>query len=288
MSLIEYTLNGKINKVDQAIQRIKAFDPISTGLMDTPYYVAYSGGKDSDALRILFELAGVKYDLVHNHTTVDAPETVRYVRSIPGIQISYPELSMWQLIVKKRVPPTRIARYCCRDLKEKGGEGRFVVTGVRWAESVRRKKSRGGIEILGSTPSKNIILNADNDESRKMLENCQLKGKRMLNPIVDWSDDDVWEFLGHHGCKSNPLYQCGYTRIGCVGCPMSSNRAAEFARYPKYAQNYIRAFDRMIVKRREDGLETAWRTGQEVFDWWTSKHPPKEIDGQIKMEAQHG
>lgn len=140
MSLIEYTLSGKINKVDQAIQRIKAFDPVSTGLMDTPYYVAYSGGKDSDTLRILFELAGVKYDLVHNHTTVDAPETVRYVRSIPGIQISYPELSMWQLIVKKRVPPTRIARYCCGTLKEKGGEGRFVVTGVRWAESVRRKK----------------------------------------------------------------------------------------------------------------------------------------------------
>lgn len=154
MSLIEYTLSGKINKVDQAIQRIKAFDPISTGLMDTPYYVAYSGGKDSDALRILFELAGVKYDLVHNHTTVDAPETVRYVRSIPGIQISYPELSMWQLIVKKRMPPTRIVRYCCVELKEKGGEGRFVATGVRWSESVKRKKSRGGVEILGSTPSR--------------------------------------------------------------------------------------------------------------------------------------
>ena len=110
----------------------------------------------------------------------------------------------------------------------------------------------------------------------------------MLNPIIDWSDDDVWEFLEYHGCKSNPLYQCGYARVGCVGCPMSSNQATEFARYPKYAQNYIRAFDRMIVKRQEDGLETVWQTGQEVFDWWTNKHPPKEIEGQIKMEAQHG
>ena len=91
MALIEQTLFGTVNKVDQAIQRIKMYDPIANSWMDEPYYVAYSGGKDSDVLRILFEMSGVKYDLVHNHTTADAPETVRYVRSIPGIQISYPK-----------------------------------------------------------------------------------------------------------------------------------------------------------------------------------------------------
>jgi phosphoadenosine phosphosulfate reductase len=102
MSLIENTLFGKTNKVDVAINRIKEFDPIKNGIMDEPYYVAYSGGKDSDAIRILFELAGVKYDLVHNHTTADAPETVYYIRSIKNIIINYPEISMWQLIEKKK------------------------------------------------------------------------------------------------------------------------------------------------------------------------------------------
>ena len=173
MPLIEYTLEGKRNKVETAIRRIKAFDPIANGFMDTPYHVAYSGGKDSDALRILFELAGVRYDLVHNHTTVDAPETVRYIRSIPGIQISYPDISMWALIVKKRIPPTRLIRYCCEILKERGGKGRFVATGVRWSESVSRKNKRGSVEILRRKNS--LILNADNDESRRLFETCTLK-----------------------------------------------------------------------------------------------------------------
>ena len=112
MALIENTIEGERDKVKIAIERIKNFDPIANGFMNEPYYVAYSGGKDSDALRILFDLSGVRYDLVHNHTTVDAPETVKYIRLIPGVQISYPDITMWALIVKKRMPPTRFVRYC--------------------------------------------------------------------------------------------------------------------------------------------------------------------------------
>ena len=278
MPLIEYTLDGKRDKVKTAIERIKSFDPISNGFMDTPYYVAYSGGKDSDALRILFELSGVRYDLVHNHTTVDAPETVRYIRSIPGIQISYPEITMWALIVKKRMPPTRIVRYCCEHLKERGGQGRFVATGVRWSESVSRKSKRGSVEVMRRENS--IILNADNDEHRRQFENCIKQGKRILNPIIDWTDADVWEFLEHHGCRSNPLYKQGYKRVGCVGCPMAGSKGqiAEFATYPKYKAAYMRAFEKMLAARRADGLPTElWETGNDVYKWWV-KAPTKADD----------
>lgn len=281
MSLIERRLDGTTNKVAKALTRIRSFEPISMGIMDEPYYVAYSGGKDSDVLRILFELSGVKYDLIHHHTTVDAPETVRYVRSIPKIQIEYPELTMWQLIVKKRIPPTRLIRYCCSYLKERGGEKRFVATGVRWAESVKRKSQRGGVEVLTTNRENELILNADNDESRKMFENCSLKGKRVLNPIIDWTDDDIWEFLSYYGCKSNPLYQCGYKRIGCIGCPMAGpvRQRWEFECYPKYKENYIRAFERMLEMREKKGLSCkSWKSGQDVFDWWLSdrKEPEEE------------
>lgn len=281
MALIEYTLEGKINKVDIAINRIKTFDPISTGFMDEPYYVAYSGGKDSDALRILFELSGVKHNLFHNHTTVDAPETVNYIRSIPGVKINYPSMTMWRLIESKSMPPTRIVRYCCKYLKERGSERRFTVTGVRRDESMNRK-GRNSLEVVTAKQKNKVILNADNGESRKLFENCQTKGRRILNPIVDWTNEEVWEFLRHYGCESNSLYQQGYKRIGCVGCPMSrvNMRMLDFERYPKYKQNYIRAFDRMIAAANENGKPCrAWKTGQEVFDWWI-KDPVKksEID----------
>lgn len=272
MALIEQTLFGTVNKVDQAIQRIKMYDPVANGWMDEPYYVAYSGGKDSDVLRILFEMSGVKYDLVHNHTTADAPETVRYVRSIPGIQINYPKESMWQLIPRKKMPPTRVVRYCCEVLKEHGGEGRFVSTGVRWAESANRKKKRGGVEVQHRDVAKKLILNADNDESRMLIESCQLKGKRMLNPIIDWTDDDVWEFLHAEGCKSNPLYECGWKRVGCIGCPLGSKaRVREFEMYPKYKTMYIHAFDRMLKVRADAGCDDStgnWTSAEAVFNWW--------------------
>jgi len=273
---------GKENKVKKAIQRIQSFEPISNGLFDTPYYVAYSGGKDSDCIRILCDLAGVKYELVHNHTTVDAPETVRYVRGIPGVKVNYPELSMWQLIVKKKMPPTRLVRYCCEYLKERGGRNRFVVTGVRWSESSRRLNSRASLEVQAVKRSERLMLNADNDESRMMLENCQMKGSRVLNPIVDWTDEDVWEFLDYYGCKSNPLYQEGFSRIGCVGCPMAGNsRWFEFQRYPVYQDNYIKAFQRMLEANHFTTAYT-WETGQDVFSWWMGKATySKQLEGQL-------
>ncbi len=235
-----------------------------------PFYVAYSGGKDGDTIRLLFQLADVPHELWHNLTTVDAPETVRYIRSIANINISLPETTMWKLIVKKGLPPTRLMRYCCTELKERGGRDRFVVTGVRWAEGPRRKAIHDSLEITPPGYKNVVILNADNSENRRMFEHCALKGKRVLNPIIDWEDTDVWEFLHYYGCESNPLYGCGFKRIGCVGCPLARKKIQqmEFERYPKYYDAYLRAFGRMLEARIAAGKPTAWKTAQDVMDWW--------------------
>ncbi len=132
-------------KEKKAIETLKAFEPQD----GSGYYLCYSGGKDSDVIRILAAIAGVKHDIVHNHTTADAPETVRYVRSIPNVIINKPEITMWKLIEKKMMPPTRLMRYCCEVLKEHGGAGRVKVTGVRRAESYNRAENAGLVKIIG-------------------------------------------------------------------------------------------------------------------------------------------
>ena len=279
-----YTIDGEIDIVKIAISRLKGFEENALRMHSNGYYVAYSGGKDSDCIRILCQLAGVKHELWHNHTTVDAPETVRYVRSIPEINISYPEISMWDLIEKKGMPPTRIVRYCCQYLKENGSRDRFYVTGVRQSESAKRA-DRKTVEIMGLPKEKRIIFTDDNDINRRIIENCQLKGRITLNPIVDWYDDDVWEFLNYYGCKSNPLYECGYKRIGCVGCPMAGAKGQlkEFNHYPKYKNLYIRAFDRML-KNPDRNSVFNWQSGEEVFNWWTSEKADNfDIDGQVDL-----
>lgn len=128
----------------RAIKYLKLFEP-----KDEPYYLCYSGGKDSDVILTLAKLAGVNFEAVHNLTTVDAPETVKYVKTQPDVRIDVPDTTMWKLIVEKRMPPTRIVRYCCEELKERGGRYRKKITGVRWAESNRRKANSGLVQILG-------------------------------------------------------------------------------------------------------------------------------------------
>lgn len=280
----------KTEKELKAIERLKAFEP------DDGYYLCYSGGKDSDVIRILAQLAGVKHEVVHNLTTVDAPETVRYVKSV-GARIdraTYPDGSpktMWNLIVKKHMPPTRLVRYCCSELKEAGGKGRVKITGVRWAESNNRKNSAGVVKIIGKpvtvekkaeelgakydkTKFGDLVMNSDNDSARRLVEHCYRTTSTMINPIVDWTDEEVWKFLDYYGCRSNPLYECGYKRIGCIGCPMAGGKGQqkEFALYPKYKQNYIRAFDRMI-EAYPNGSRLNWQNGLDVYKWWIGEDP---------------
>lgn len=286
-----------IEKEKQAIERLKAFAPKTE-----PYYLCYSGGKDSDTIRILAKLADVPHEIHHNLTTVDAPETVQYIKTIPEVIIDKARYedgtpkTMWNLMVKKRMPPTRIARWCCTHLKEHGGEGRLKITGVRWSESSSRSEHSADINIIGKPKSTEkrlsemgfdfritkqggiamSVSSGDNSALRSeadIIHQCYKDRSVTVNPIVDWSDTDVWSFLHYYGVEGNPLYQCNHTRIGCIGCPMAGykKQRAVLALYPKYKANYIRAFDNMLKARIKDGLPTEWKNGIEVMKWWTGE-----------------
>ena len=286
-----------IEKEKQAIQYLKSFEP-----KEEPYYLCYSGGKDSDVILTLAKLAGVNFEAVHNLTTVDAPETVKYVRSNPDVRIDPPEKTMWQLIVEKRMPPTRKVRYCCERLKERGGKGRVKITGVRWDESANRKNNNGIVNVIGkpitmqklaeeagldydTNPKGGLVMNDDNADTRRFVEMCYRTTSTMINPIVDWTTEDVWEYLHHYGNRSNPLYQaestgCSYCprgvcRVGCLVCSMQGSKGmkTDLINYPKYRDNYLRAFKRMQKKRIADGLTPMWNNPYEVMMWWVGDDP---------------
>lgn len=252
-------------KIAKAIDRLKAFEP------PDGYYLAFSGGKDSLCIYHLAKMAGVKFDAHYNVTGIDPPELVYFIRdNYPDVIFDSPGITMWELIVKKRMPPTRVVRYCCQHLKERGGIGRFVVTGVRWAESARRKNSRAMVE-LNSSSKRQVMLNNDNDEARRMMETCVMKGKHILNPIIEWTDTDVWTFIKSRGISYCKLYDEGFTRLGCIACPMAGPKGMEreLARYPKFRALYLKAFEKMIAARRERGLSCDFFTDPEtVMQWW--------------------
>lgn len=288
-----------MDKEQMAIARLQDAARLSLHRYGKPLLITYSGGKDSQVLVALAERSGIDFEVVNSHTTADAPETVYFIReqfrqmegrgincAIEKPRYKGKPTSMWSLIPQKMMPPTRLVRYCCAVLKENTGRDRFIATGVRWAESTRRKNSRGVMELMHKDPAKRIILMGDNDEKRQLFETCNLKSKMTVNPIVDWSDDDVWDYTHSEHLPVNPLYCEGHKRVGCIGCPMAGGgRQHEFMRWPKYEELYVAAFERMLEARRAKGKPCDWQTGRDVFRWWMED---KNIAGQLSMFDEEG
>lgn len=285
------------DKVDVAIQRLKTASDMSLKVYGLPLVVTTSGGKDSSVCVSLAQKAGVPFEVLHSHTTVDAPETVRFIREEfkrlenAGIKCTVDRprykgqpVSMWTLIPQKLMPPSIFSRYCCDVLKEHGGKNRFITTGVRWAESVKRENTRGIYETLPKNRKNKVLLNNDNDDKRRLFETCAPKAKRVCNPIIDWSDRDVWDYIAEEKLPVNPLYHCGFHRVGCVGCPMAGTKGMQkgFAIWPWFKRAYIRAFDRMIEERKRKGLPTEWKSGVECFHWWINDGV---LPGQMALEG---
>lgn len=300
--LIEYDMFGeRHDKVKDAVDMLRFLEP------EEGYYLAFSGGKDSQAVFHLSVLAGVKFDAHMRITGTEPHEVIRFVKDYyPTVKREHAHdkdgnaLTMWNLIPKKLMPPTRIARYCCSELKETGGKGRLTITGVRKAESVQRATRSEAIIIKGrkleavanrenanykSTKQGGLIMAFDNDVSKRVVEQCYRTNQTTINPIINWTEDDVWQFLNDvvkvPHCS---LYDEGYKRIGCVGCPMASNQKEELERWPKYRENYVRAFDRMLKERERKGLETLWKTGEEVMKWWIGEAAKQADQNQISMD----
>jgi phosphoadenosine phosphosulfate reductase len=242
-------LLDSMNPVSLAIDRLKKYEP------GEGYWLAFSGGKDSQCIYHLAKMADVKFDAHYNITTVDPPELVRFIKhNYPDVKMEKPELTMWQLIPRTKIPPTRKIRYCCRALKERGGEGRVVLTGIRAEESYRRLNAWKIFNPIGE------LTTPKSKRNRK---------KTIINPILDWNLYHVWTYLEENKIDVCTLYD-ELDRLGCIGCPLQGGKGQlrDFARWPTYKKKYIKAFDQMVKNREKDKMKRFWRDGQDVFDWW--------------------
>lgn len=237
------------------------------------YYLAFSGGKDSQALYHMAQLAGVKFQGHMNLTSVDPPEVIRFVKkNYPEVELIKPKKSIFQIAIKRKILPTMRVRWCCEEYKEMAGAGKVTLIGIRKAESARRakrneveissRKFSGDLEALEAyrqeqrakrarRQSKEKGVNITNADEEKTLGCIHGKESLLISPIIHWTEQDVWEFLNEVVSVSHcSLYDEGWHRIGCIGCPMSSYKQnkLENERYPHVKRGWLRA-----IKKIRDG-----------------------------------
>lgn len=235
--------------VDIAIEKIQRMEYTALRYSEKGFVVAFSGGKDSQVVLKLAELANVKFEGIYNLTTIDPPENVLFIRHhYPNVKIMRPKLTFSQLVAKKGLLPTRQKRYCCAVLKESYGAGRVVLTGVRRFQSLNRADR---MEINIRTRRRHPQWTDGNEDDfykyqETVVQCLQGKDKLILNPILDWSQSDVWQFIKYYELPVNPVYQMGCSRVGCVLCPLSSieSKRFEIKTWPKLADRWFRVFVR--------------------------------------------
>ena len=239
------------------------------------YFLAFSGGKDSQTLYHIAQLAGVRFEGHMNLTSVDAPEVIRFVRKhYPEVELIKPKDSIYHVAERKQLLPTKKVRWCCEEYKEHAGAGKVTLIGIRRQESSRRKK-RNEVEIDSRKYSGTLDgldeyrkakgINITNATEETTIGCISGKESLLISPIINWTERDVWKFLNDvvrvPHCE---LYDQGFHRIGCIGCPMSNPRQKriENERWPHVRRNWIKA----IISIRHGGgyfskflpTETLW------------------------------
>ena len=257
-------------KIDYSIDLLRKSEKLARMYdPDNGFYLAFSGGKDSQALYHIAVLAGVPFNAHMNLTSVDPPEVIRFVkRQYPDVELIKPKDSIYNIAVKKGILPSQKIRWCCEEYKENAGAGKVTLIGIRHAESLRRAQ-RNEVEVSSRAFSGNLeqfydfrqermknnrikkiklhtpsVANPDAVSNETIVGCITGKESILISPIIHWTEQDVWEFLNDvvkvPHCS---LYDNGHHRIGCILCPMSNykQKLRDIKEYPHAKRGWIRA-----------------------------------------------
>lgn len=225
-------------------------------ILKKPYYGRFSGGKDSCVIMQLAKEAEVDVEWYYSNTTMDPPELLRFIRDKhPEVEIQHPKKNLVMRMVEKGVAPSRRIRWCCQEYKEGvSPRGSLLLLGVRSMESPRRKNSWLDLQFHHNSSSYSVC------------------------PILPWSDKMVWEFIRNRNIPYCSLYDEGFSRLGCIGCPLASceNRRKMFLRWPGYERLWRLGFTMMweqhhgrIVRSGKEWFgSNVFSNAEEMWQWW--------------------
>lgn len=289
-------------KLEHSVQLIRKAERLAMNYdPDDGYFLAFSGGKDSQALYHVAVVGGVKFKAHMNLTSVDPSEVIRFVKKqYPDVALTKPKDSIYNIAVKMGILPTMRTRWCCQEFKEMAGAGKVTLIGIRKQESTRRAKRKeveisnhkfqGTLEQLDDyreeqnekrrkkRSQKRDGVNITNATDEKTLGCIHGKESLLISPIIDWTESDVWEFLNNVVCVPHcELYDQGWHRIGCINCPMASHKQKliENERWPHVKRNWIKTITRIRcgggTNSQTSYQKDIWRAASNPAEVWRNK-----------------
>ena len=213
-------------KIKAAVEFLQKAEKLALKMQPSHgFWLAFSGGKDSCVILELARMAGVKFTAYYNVTTIDPPELVRFIiEKHPEVVRLHPKKTFFRLIKERGILPIRQRRFCCEVLKENSAAGYCTIVGVRKAESVRRARQAAEIKVF----KKKEVITKSLDDARATKFDCVGgKDRVTISPILEWTDNDVWDFIRKFNVPYCSLYDEGFSRLGCLFCPMSRERERE-------------------------------------------------------------
>ena len=254
-------------KIRLAIGFLKLHEQTALGLADYGYTLCFSGGKDSAVIYELAKLAKVKHKAFYSNVTIDPPDLIYHIKkNYPEVEWVNPKKHLIARMVEKGTPPTRLIRWCCEEYKENSVNYTGKIIGVRADESANRKATW------------------------KQVTMHRKQHSPIFAPILYWTDKDIWDFHKLYNIPNCKLYDEGWKRVGCVGCPMAGKgRIAEFERYPKYKEMWIRGLKKLMVqnpnkKNGEPRFFMKFKDEYEFFNWWMEEKITKEDECQMTLQ----
>lgn len=271
---IEYSINLLRKSEEMALR----MDP------ENGFYLAFSGGKDSQVLYHLAVRGGVKFKAHMNLTSVDPPKVIRFVKkNYPDVELIKPRMSIYEMAKKKGCLPTRLVRWCCEEFKEMSGAGKVTLIGIRKSESTNRKKRN---EIETGDRKFSGTFDQWSEHQEKMVTCVGGKDKILVSPILYWTEKDVWDYLKRMHIPYCELYDKGYKRIGCIMCPMSNYKqnVREMKDFPHVGKNWRKTIEWLIENKWKD--KPLLQDPDLVLKWWISKKSFKEFYADEVMQQK--
>lgn len=195
--------------------------------------VSFSGGKDSTVTSHIVNTALGTNKVLHifGDTTLEFPYTIEYKKRFSKNEESQ---GVRVLTAKNREknfeelcdvvgPPSRVMRWCCTV---------FKTGAIQKTISSAFKDKTKILSFQGIRHSESASRSKYDRES----DSPKITKQKVVSPIIEWIDYDVWLYLLTTGIDFNDAYRLGWTRVGCWCCPNNGSWSEFLAKVHMYDQ----------------------------------------------------